>query len=127
MADAADTPDAIRIDRWLWFARFFKTRGLANKLVTAGHVRVNSVKIAKPAHMVSAGDTLTFVQAQTIRVIRIVAAGSRRGPASEAQTLYQDLTPVSQAAPPKAARVANRRPTKKQRRAPGFPRREMLD
>ncbi|MEE9428579.1 MAG: S4 domain-containing protein [Paracoccaceae bacterium] len=123
----ADTPDSIRVDRWLWFARFFKTRGLATKLVNAGHVRLNSAKISKPAHMVGAGDTLTFAQADTIRVVRIVDIGTRRGPAVEAQTLYEDLTPIPEVTPPKPKRIPNRRPTKKERRAPDFPRREVLD
>ena len=112
----AETPDTIRIDRWLWFARFFKTRGIATKLVTAGHVRVNSAKIAKPAHMVQAGDTLTFLQAREIRVVRIAATASRRGPASEAQLLYEDLTPQAEITTPKPKRIPNRRPTKKERR-----------
>ena len=123
----ADAPDSIRIDRWLWFARFFKTRGLATKLVNAGHVRVNSEKIGKPAHMVRVGDTLTFVQAREIRVVRIAATGVRRGPASEAQLLYEDLTPEPEKTAPKPKRIPNRRPTKKERRAPDFPRREVLD
>ena len=117
----------MRIDRWLWFARFFKTRGLATRLVTAGQVRVNSAKISKPAHMVRSGDTLTFAQARDIRVVRIVATGARRGPASEAQMLYEDLTPVPEKPPAKQKRIPNRRPTKKERRAPDFPRREVLD
>ena len=123
----ADTPDNIRIDRWLWFARFFKTRGLATKLVSGGQVRLNSVKISKPAHMVTVGDTLTFVQAREVRVVRIASVGVRRGPASEAQGLYEDLTPVAAKSAAKPKRIANRRPTKKERRAPDFPRREVLD
>ncbi len=122
-----DIPGSIRVDRWLWFARFFKTRGLATKLVAAGRVRVNSEKILKSAALVKIGDTLTFPQSDTIRVARIVALGTRRGPATEAQMLYHDLTPVPETTPPKPKRIANRRPTKKERRAPDFPRREMLD
>ncbi|MEE9388785.1 MAG: S4 domain-containing protein [Paracoccaceae bacterium] len=124
MADACDT---IRVDRWLWFARFFKTRALATKLVSSGRVRLNSDKISKPAHMVGPGDTLTFTQADTIKVVRIIAVGARRGPAVEAQALYEDLTPIPEVEPPKPPRIPNRRPTKKERRAPGFPRREVLD
>ena len=82
-----------RLDKWLWQARFFKTRTLAAKVVSAGHVRVNSVKAGKPAHMVASGDVLTFAQASDVRVIRIEALGSRRGPATEAQSLYTDLDP----------------------------------
>lgn len=111
----ADGPEKIRLDKWLWYARFFKSRGLAAKTVSAGHVRVNGDKAAKPAHMVGAGDVLTFPQSRRIRVVRVVAAGTRRGPASEAQTLYDDLTPPEEAPEPLAPRVGAR-PTKRDRR-----------
>ena len=108
----------IRIDKWLWHARFFKTRSLAAKVVSSGHVRVNSLSIAKPAVQVTAGDVLTFPQARDVRVIRIVALGVRRGPAPEAQALYQDLDPPQQKAPePQALRYEGKgRPTKRDRR-----------
>ncbi|MEM1353111.1 MAG: RNA-binding S4 domain-containing protein [Pseudomonadota bacterium] len=85
--------EKIRLDKWLWHARFFKTRSLSAKTVSGGHVRVNSLKIAKPAYSVGPGDVLTFPQARTVRVIRIVGCGTRRGPAPEAQALYEDLAP----------------------------------
>ena len=106
----------IRIDKWLWYARFFKTRGLATKLVSGGHVRVNSNKMSKPAHLVGAGDVLTLVQGETVRVVRVVLPGSRRGPAPEAQTLYDDLTPVVEKRPPAPKTEGKGRPTKKDRR-----------
>ena len=115
------------MDRWLWFARFFKTRAMVTKLVQRGHVRVNSVRISKPAHGVGAGDTLTFRQETEIRVVRIVATGSRRGPAPEAQALYEDLTP------PRETRIkapkfdGKGRPTKKDRRDLMNSRRDMLE
>ncbi|MGC8201952.1 RNA-binding S4 domain-containing protein [Aliiroseovarius sp. PTFE2010] len=90
----AEPRPTIRIDKWLWFARFFKTRGLAAKVVGGGHVRVNGDKIDKPSRGVGPGDTLTFPQGRDIRVARIVAIGERRGPAPEARALYDDLTPV---------------------------------
>jgi len=83
-----------RLDKWLWHGRFFKTRSLATREVLAGHVRINSVKVSKPAQPVGAGDTLTFAQGDRIRVIRLVAIGSRRGPADEARALYEDLAPL---------------------------------
>ncbi|MCB1364949.1 MAG: RNA-binding S4 domain-containing protein [Rhodobacteraceae bacterium] len=89
-------PDALpklRIDKWLWHARFFKTRSLAAKQVAAGHVRVNGTRALKPAQPVAAGDVLTFAQARRVRVVRILELGARRGPAPEAQALYADLTP----------------------------------
>ncbi len=123
----SDDPESIRVDRWLWFARFFKTRGLATKLVQAGHVRGNSAKISKPSHIVGPDDTLTFLQAQTVRVVRIVEVGARRGPAAEAQTLYEDLTPVPDIAHNKPFAMRKGRPSKRDRRAIIKSRREMLD
>lgn len=83
--------DRIRIDKWLWQARFFKTRGLAAGVVSAGHLRLNGVKMAKPGHDVRPGDVLTFPQGDRIRVVRVLAPGTRRGPAEEARMLYADL------------------------------------
>ena len=103
------------MDQWLWYARFFKTRSLAIKQVQAGHVRVGGTRISKPAQAVRAGDVLTFPQGRRIRVVRIEATALRRGPASEAQTLYTDLTPPEEEDAPSAARVGAR-PTKKDRR-----------
>ncbi|NCO21881.1 MAG: RNA-binding S4 domain-containing protein [Rhodobacterales bacterium] len=113
-------PETIRLDKWLWFARFFKTRGLATKVVSGGQVRVNGVRAGKPSQAVGVGDVLTFAQGDAIRVIEIAACGLRRGPASEAQTLYLDKSPP---VPPKPDPVAaaprfdqGGRPGKKDRR-----------
>lgn len=119
----AEASQSIRIDKWLWFARFFKSRSLASKVVSSGNVRVNGAHIKKTSHLVCVGDTLTFAQQKDIRVVRIVQTGVRRGPAPEAQTLYEDLSPPRTgddtekhgAAHPAAARAG--RPTKKLRRA----------
>lgn len=121
------TPVKGRVDKWLWHARFFKTRGLAAKLVTGGHLRVNGNRIAKASVMVGAGDTLTFPQARRIRVIRIEAIGVRRGPAPEAQTLYEDLTPVEEKPEPTAQIERKGRPTKKDRRTARLLRGSYLD
>ncbi len=107
--------EKIRLDKWLWYARFFKTRGIASKQVSGGHVRVNGDKAAKPAQPVGPGDVLTFAQARRIRVIRIVALGVRRGPAAEAQGLYDDLTPPEETKAPPEPR-SGARPTKRDRR-----------
>jgi len=106
----------IRLDKWLWQARFFKTRTLAAKVVSGGHVRVNGTKTAKPAHRVGPGDTLTFPQGREIRVVRILELGERRGPATEARTLYQDLTPIKDSDPPAPRYEGKGRPGKKERR-----------
>ena len=116
----------IRIDKWLWQARFFKSRGLAGEVAASGAIRVNGERIAKSAYAVRAGDVLTFPQARQIRVIRVLALGSRRGPAPEAQALYADLDPPARMAEVSAAgeRHGRRepgtgRPTKRERRETG--------
>ena len=80
-----------RLDRWLWCARFFKTRGLATKLCQAGRVRVNRRPVQKAHYMLRVGDVLTFPQAGNIRVVRVEALADRRGPAPEAARLYANL------------------------------------
>ncbi len=80
-----------RIDKWLWFARFAKSRTLASGLVSAGQVRVNRVKVAKPAHEVQAGDILTVALDGRVVVVRVVACGARRGPAAHARLLYEAI------------------------------------
>jgi ribosome-associated heat shock protein Hsp15 len=89
----------LRLDKWLWQARFFKSRTLAAEVVESGHVRVNGTPVSRPSREVGTGDVLTFPQGRCIRVIRILGTGVRRGPASEAQTLFIDLD-VPPAAPP---------------------------
>jgi ribosome-associated heat shock protein Hsp15 len=85
-------PDATeRADKWLFQARFFRSRSLAAALISGGGLRVNGMHAAKPAQDLRAGDTLTFAQGGRIRVIRVMALGERRGPAAEAQHLYRDL------------------------------------
>lgn len=123
-------PDEIgpRIDKWLWRARFFKTRTLASKLCNGGKLRVNSDPIAKAHYRVRRGDVLTFPQGGAIRVVEVRDFGVRRGPATEAQTLYEDLAPPAprpastEAASKAATAAAHReagagRPTKAERRA----------
>lgn len=81
----------LRLDKWLWQARFFKSRGLAVEVIEAGLVRVNGTRITRPGRDIGEGDTLTFPQGSRIRVVRVLALGLRRGPATEAQALYLDL------------------------------------
>lgn len=112
------------MDRWLWFARFFKSRSVATRACAARRVRINSLATAKPNQQVQVGDVLTFPAGNSIRVVRVTALGVRRGPAPEARSLYDDLAPPSPrstravGAPPIAARDPGAgRPTKAQRRA----------
>lgn len=85
-----------RVDKWLWFTRVVKTRGLAARTVQAGKIRVNKVKVAKPSYVVRVGDVITVSVARRVRVLRVTAIGWRRGPASEAKQLYEDLTPIEE-------------------------------
>jgi len=84
-------PPRDRLDKWLCQARFFKSRGLAAEVVATGHCRINGQRTAKPGHGVGRGDVLTFPQGNRIRVVRVLDLATRRGPAAEAQALYDDL------------------------------------
>jgi ribosome-associated heat shock protein Hsp15 len=116
--------DPVRIDKWLWAARFFKTRGLAAEAVKGGRVHLND-QPAKPSKDVKPGDRLEITIGQTRFVVDVVGTSERRGPASEAAKLYEE-TPDSRAARERAAeqrRLApapapdlGGRPTKRDRR-----------
>lgn len=86
-------PARQRLDKWLWFTRVVKTRSLAARLVTEGHVRVNSVRIETASKAVKTGDVVTVALERHVRVLKVLSGGERRGPAPEAQTLYEDLAP----------------------------------
>jgi ribosome-associated heat shock protein Hsp15 len=112
----------LRLDKWLWHARVVKTRTLAAKLVEAGHVRLNGTRTDQPSKAVKAGDVLTIALERTVRVLRVVDLGERRGPASEAQQLFDDLSPPvvptkEQEPPPVLRDPGSGRPTKRDRRA----------
>ena len=85
----------LRLDKWLWYARFFKTRTQATRLIQSGKLRLNGDIITKPHRAASVGSILTFPKAKNIRVIKIVKLGQRRGPAPEAISLYEDISPVT--------------------------------
>jgi ribosome-associated heat shock protein Hsp15 len=107
---------SLRLDKWLWHARFYKSRGLAAALVKSGRCRVDGTSVSKPSRTITAGNVLTFPKADEVRVIKVLALGERRGPAPEAQALYEDLTP---ARAPRIELLEQRvggRPTKKDRR-----------
>ena len=88
--------ERVRIDRWLWAARFFKTRGAATEAVLGGHVQVNGTRV-KPARDVTVGDRLEITRAQERFTVVVTGLAERRGPASVAATLYEE-TPESVAA-----------------------------
>ena len=107
----------LRLDKWLVHARFCKTRSVAAALVGAGHVRVNGDRAQKPAQTVAPGDILTLAQPRVVRVVRVEALGLRRGPASEAQTLYTELSEKRDETPPNPRFEGKGRPGKRERRA----------
>jgi len=113
---------SLRADKWLWFARFFRSRGLAAGLCQSGRLRVNKAIVRKAHQPLRVGDVLTFPQGPHIRVVAVKALGRRRGPAPEGRLLYDDLAPP-QALPALPAPVAgirepgSGRPTKVERRA----------
>lgn len=112
-----------RIDKWLFFSRAVKSRSLAAKLVIAGRVRINSDKAAQASDLVKPGDVLTITLERRISVWKVLATGVRRGPAEEARTLYEDISPPpvpkGEAVPdaiPALREAGSGRPTKKERR-----------
>ncbi|MEM5583480.1 RNA-binding S4 domain-containing protein [Roseibium sp. AS2] len=112
----------MRVDKWLWYARVTKSRSLAQKLATSGHVRLNKDKISSPSKTLRTGDVLTIVLERRVLVLKVVALGSKRGPYEEARRLYEDLSPPpppKQAAPPPPPGLRDAgagRPTKRDRR-----------
>ena len=114
--------EKIRLDTWLWYARFYKSRSLSSKAILSGKLRVNSNKIIKPASKVKINDVLTINHLNMVMIIQVQNLGTRRGPASEAQKLYKDrsgdaigafkIKHVSE----KSKKDTNKRPTKKDRR-----------
>jgi ribosome-associated heat shock protein Hsp15 len=96
---AEGQPPRLRLDKWLWQARFFKSRTLAADLISGGDCRVNGTRVSRIGTPVAVGDVLTFVQARAVRVVRVTGLGYRRGPATEAQQLYIDLAPDASPSP----------------------------
>jgi ribosome-associated heat shock protein Hsp15 len=83
--------DRQRLDKWLWFARFAKTRPAAVRLIDDGHVRVAGRRVDNPAHGLKLGDVLTLALPHATVVVQLVALGERRGPYEEARLLYERL------------------------------------
>jgi ribosome-associated heat shock protein Hsp15 len=90
---APSDPAALRLDKWLWHARFFKSRSQAAAFCAEGRLRLNRRHIDRPSASVRVGDVLTFPHGSGIRVLRVLALGVRRGPPAEARRLYSDLAP----------------------------------
>lgn len=112
-----------RLDQWLWHARIFKSRSLAAQQCRTRKVRVNETPATKASATIITGDVLSLKKADRWRIYRVLALGKRRGPAAEAQLLYEDISPPP---PPREEQVLTRspaarepgggRPTKKERR-----------
>ncbi len=118
--DRHPSEDRLRIDKWLWYGRFFRSRSLATRQCEAGRIRLNRTIVTKAHATVRPGDVLTFPQDGRIRVVRIVALGARRGPATEARTLYEEVAspfPRDERAAPAVGRPPARRPPPHQVRA----------
>jgi ribosome-associated heat shock protein Hsp15 len=85
------TDQKVRIDKWLWAARFFKTRSLASKAVSGGHIHVNGSRV-KPARVVQVGDRLHIRRGVIEFEVTVLELSGRRGPAVKAQTLYEETS-----------------------------------
>lgn len=116
--------DAVRIDKWLWAARFFKTRGLARTAVQGGKARLNGARV-KPARLLTPGDELRIQRGEEELTVIVEVLSERRGPATEAQKLYSETEESRTRREQQAAQRAlereakagrERRPDKRQRR-----------
>lgn len=115
-----------RIDKWLWFARFGKTRAIAQKLIERGQVTLNGAKVQKASAGVRVGDKVSIVFETAKRTVTVRGLGERRGPAEEAKLLYDEPAPREKLASEDAALALHKpmlirergagRPTKKDRR-----------
>ena len=121
----AETPDLrVRFDKWLWAARFYKTRSLASQAIESGQARLADERV-KPAHVVRVGETVTVRKAGFVFEVAVTALSDRRGGAAEAALLYreseasiaarEELARQKRAAEEASPRFAGR-PTKRQRR-----------
>lgn len=88
-----------RLDKWLWCARFMKARSDCARLVAGGSVRINRQVTDKPHAKLRPGDVLTLPLPREVRVVRVLALATRRGPATEARTLYEEIAPTAPDAP----------------------------
>ena len=116
----SDVSVKLRIDKWLWRARFFKSRTLAAQAVNKRIVRVNRQIVDKSHTTIQLGDVITFVLGQNVLVVEVLELGVRRGPATEARSLYRNLDLPAKNFPSVStgAREKGRgRPTKSERRA----------
>lgn len=117
-------PKKIRLDKWLWAARFYKTRSLATEAINGGKVHVNGERV-KPSRMVNIGDEIKVSKGEVTITLEVLELSDKRGPAKVAQTLYQETEAsmkkredfIQQRKLMRASvPVSEQRPNKKQRR-----------
>jgi len=84
--------ERVRIDKWLWHARFYKSRALASRAAASGLIRVNGARVEKPGTGIKMGDVLTLPRGQAVAVVRVTGFAARRGPAPEARGLYEPVS-----------------------------------
>ena len=112
--------DRQRIDKWLWHARVVRTRSAAAALVDGGLVRINSERVEQASRLVRPGDVLTIALDRNVRILKVAGFAERRGSATLARVLFEDLTPAvvpTPSDPPSAIREEGAgRPTKRERR-----------
>lgn len=112
-----------RIDRWLWFARIFKSRSLASRAVEEAGIRItrngSTQRVEKPAFAVRVRDVVTVKRSDEVRILEIIALGVRRGPATEARALYKDLSPPAPTSNSSSSPRPPSRPSKRDRRELG--------
>ncbi len=111
--------DFLRLDKWLWQARFFKSRSLASRFCETSRLRINEKVIQKAHQKVSVGDVLTFSRRGTVSVIEIKNLGTRRGPATEAVTLYKNLSELEISIDLEGEKISSSVPDQIGRRQPG--------
>jgi len=124
---STEKPAAERIDKWLWFARFGKTRAIAQKLIERGQVTLNGAKVKKVSASVRVGDKIVVVLGTVKRSVTVLGLAERRGPADEARLLYDEPAPKEKLTSEHAALPLYKpmlirekgagRPTKKDRRS----------
>jgi ribosome-associated heat shock protein Hsp15 len=83
--------DSLRVDKWLWHARFCKTRSIAQEKAAKGIIRLNGQRVEKPSAAVRIGDVMTLLAGGGVISVKVLALGIRRGSATEARTLYDIL------------------------------------
>jgi ribosome-associated heat shock protein Hsp15 len=86
-----EEPARFRLDKWLWVARFARSRALAQAMCLSGHIRLNGQRVEKNGREIRPGDVLTLPRGREILIVRVLDSAPRRGPASDATVLYEIL------------------------------------